>query len=262
MWSENNHALGVVQRFGRRAVVVASMVFNIFISIALVTINKAIFYHHDFHYGTFLTLVHFVVCTIGLRLCVFLGLIQKKSIQYKEVLLLSFMHALFVTLNNLSLQYNSVGFYQVMKAFTIPVVVVIQSFLYQLHFSMRLKASLALTCLGIGMATFTDVNLNAMGFIIAVLGEFAKAGSQVLTGSKHKDLNLNSMQLLYYQAPVSTAFLFILTPIFDDVSSGPNGLAGFDVDMSLVNLIGCSSVLAFLFNLSNYFLIDLTGPLT
>jgi hypothetical protein len=35
-------------------------------------------------------------------------------------------HSRFVVFNNLSLQYNSVGFYQLMKVLTTPVVVLLQ----------------------------------------------------------------------------------------------------------------------------------------
>ena len=44
-----------------------------------------------------------------------------------------------------------------------------------------------------------------------------------LVGSKQKELQANSMQLLYYQAPMSSALLLTVIPYFEPVFS-ENGI--------------------------------------
>jgi len=40
-----------------------------------------------------------------------------------------------------------------------------------------------------------------------------------LVGSKQKDLQANSMQLLYYQAPMSSLMLLVIIPFFEPIFS-------------------------------------------
>eukprot|EP00002_Diphylleia_rotans_P022627 TRINITY_DN4433_c0_g1_i1.p1 TRINITY_DN4433_c0_g1~~TRINITY_DN4433_c0_g1_i1.p1 ORF type:complete len:314 (+),score=68.27 TRINITY_DN4433_c0_g1_i1:44-985(+) len=248
--------------FGFSAAVVGAVLFNIVVSTLLVSVNKSLFYYQGFHYGTGLTLIHFVASALGLRVMAMIGLMNTVYISPRDIMSLSLAHAVFVSLNNLSLQYNSVGFYQVMKAFTIPLVVIIQYLFYNHKFSVQLQLSLAITCLGILFATTHDVQFNILGTVIAILGEVAKATSQVLTGNKHTELKVNSMQLLYHQAPISACYLVFLTVIFDDISVSPDSFQTIEFDHGIVTMIFVSSLLAFAFNLSNYYLIDMVGPLT
>jgi len=66
----------------------------------------------------------------------------------------------FVVFNNLSLQYNSVGFYQLMKVLTTPVVVVLQNFMYGVDLPAQLKLALVPVCLGVALATVNDFSFN------------------------------------------------------------------------------------------------------
>ena len=60
---------------------------------------------------------------------------------------------------NLSLGFNSVGFYQMTKLAIIPCTVGIQTAFYAKRFSGN-QASLAVLLLGVAAATVTDVRLN------------------------------------------------------------------------------------------------------
>lgn len=66
----------------------------------------------------------------------------------------------FVVFNNLSLQYNSVGFYQLMKVLITPVVIILQKCMYGMDLPFTLQLSLAPICLGVGMATVNDLSCN------------------------------------------------------------------------------------------------------
>merc|ERR1719502_876150 len=57
---------------------------------------------------------------------------------------------------NLSLNYNSVGFYQVTKLTIVPVTLVINSVVYAVYTTTKVKLSLAILLAGVAIATVTE----------------------------------------------------------------------------------------------------------
>lgn len=92
---------------------------NVVSSITIVFANKWVFKTFKFTFGTTLTFVHFIVTFLGLVLCARAGMFEVKPLRIRQMLPLCISFCGFVVLNNLSLQYNSVGFYQV--CVTLPV---------------------------------------------------------------------------------------------------------------------------------------------
>lgn len=88
----------------------AWMALNVVSSIGIVATNKWVFTTDKFNFGTVLTIIHFVVTTIGLEILARIGFFEKKSLSIPAVLPLSIAFSGFVVLTNLSLQFNSVGF--------------------------------------------------------------------------------------------------------------------------------------------------------
>jgi solute carrier family 35 protein E3 len=86
---------------------------NITSSIGIVMTNKWVFEKEQFKFGTLLTVIHFLFTFLGLVGCVKARLFVPKKIELKRVMPLCLSFCGFVVLTNLSLQYNSVGFYQV-----------------------------------------------------------------------------------------------------------------------------------------------------
>lgn len=90
------------------------LITNVAAVVGIVTANKLVFSHFKFHFGTLLTVIHFAFTSVCLEAGKMGGLIERKSgVSWWKVLPLSTAFCGFVVLTNLSLQYNSVGFYQV-----------------------------------------------------------------------------------------------------------------------------------------------------
>jgi solute carrier family 35 protein E3 len=89
-----------------------------------------------------------------------LGQYTVKDLHHSDVFPITLSFCSFVVCNNLSLQYNSVGFYQLMKVLTTPVVVVLQNVVYGIDLPWHLKAALAPVCVGVAMATVNDFSFN------------------------------------------------------------------------------------------------------
>ncbi|KAK6292325.1 hypothetical protein J4Q44_G00369090 [Coregonus suidteri] len=79
-------------------------------------------------------------------------------------------------------------------------------------------------------------------------------------GVKQHELQVNSMQLLYYQAPMSSAFLLSLVPFFEPLS-GEGGIFG-PWSFPALAMVMLSGLIAFLVNLSIYWIIGNTSAVT
>ncbi|XP_037551650.1 solute carrier family 35 member E3 isoform X2 [Nematolebias whitei] len=202
--------------------IVAGLLVNLLSSICIVFINKWIYVHYGFPNMT-LTLVHFVVTWLGLYVCQKMDVFSPKRLPLRRIAWLALSFCGFVAFTNLSLQNNSIGTYQLAKAMTTPVIILIQTTYYKKTFSTKIKLTL-------------------------------------WVGAKQHELQVNSMQLLFYQAPLSSAFLLGVIPVFEPLT-GDGGIFGPWSLPALVTVL-FSGVVAFLVNLSIYWIIGNTSAVT
>lgn len=123
------------------AILSLCLVGNLFASICIVFVNKWIYVHYKFPNMT-LTCLHFVVTSLGLQLCSFLNVFNPKSLPIKSMVPLSLSFCGFVVLTNLSLQFNTIGTYQLIKAMTTPCIIVIHTLFYGKTYSLKIKSTL------------------------------------------------------------------------------------------------------------------------
>ena len=116
---------------------VFAVLLNIGISIGLVLVNKWLYVKIGFPSLT-LVLIHFTSTFICLHLCHLYGAFPLKKVPLMKIFPLSLTFCGFVVLTNLSLEYNSVGTYQVAKVTTTPCVMLIQYYLYGQKFSVNI----------------------------------------------------------------------------------------------------------------------------
>ncbi len=114
---------------------------NLISSICIVFVNKWIYVHYQFPNMT-LTCFHFIVTTLGLQMCSFFNLFNPKSLPLKSMVPLSLTFCGFVVFTNLSLQFNTVGTYQLIKALTTPCIIFIHTLFYQKTYSLAIKLTL------------------------------------------------------------------------------------------------------------------------
>lgn len=118
-----------------------AIILNLACSIGIVFLNKTIYLHTHFPNVT-LTLVHFIITSLGIHTCAWLGVFHPKTLVLSKILPLAASFCGFVVLTNLSLQYNTVGTYQVAKAMTTPVIVLIQTYCYQKPTSVAIQLTI------------------------------------------------------------------------------------------------------------------------
>ncbi len=111
---------------------------NLASAIGIVFTNKYIFVSYGFPSMT-LTLVHFFLTSLGLQLCVTLGIFTPARLRLLQVAPLAASFCGFVVFTNLSLQFNTVGTYQLAKSMTTPVILFLQALFFNKPSSLRVR---------------------------------------------------------------------------------------------------------------------------
>ncbi|GMI26488.1 hypothetical protein TeGR_g8017 [Tetraparma gracilis] len=244
--------------FGFDPTTVTLMAFNFVSAVGIVFANKYVFHVYNYNFACFVTSLHFVVTTLGGRICLAFDLYQVKKLNHMDVLPITASFCCFVVFNNLSLQHNSVGFYQLMKVLTTPVVVVLQRVFFDIHVETQLQACLGVICMGVVLATVSDISVNFAGTFWAVMGLVATAFYQLLVSQRQRSLKVNALQLLHYQAPQAAGVVICMTPFLDNTRE----LLAYEYSQGAVVSIAFACFLAFCVNLSTFLVIGHTNPVT
>ncbi|EMD67739.1 hypothetical protein COCSADRAFT_168915 [Bipolaris sorokiniana ND90Pr] len=162
----------------------------------------------------------------------------------------------YVVLGNLSLTFNSIGFYQLSKVMTTPTVVLINFVLFRKYVTRYMLAAILATCIGVSFTINEAAKTQLFGVIIATLAFCSTALYQIWIGKKIEDFAVSPPQLLLNQAPISVCLLIPFVPFFDtlpDLSTVPT-----DILWSVC----ASGIMASMYNLSQFLIIGRTSALT
>lgn len=248
--------------------------FNIVSSVFIVFANKEVFTTQGFPHPVALTCLHSLFTIAGMNMLGNFQVFEAIGVrpdQRRDVMITSASYVGYVCLTQLSLQVNSVGFYQVAKIAVTPLVCVIQWALYSATYSTMMKLSLTMVCLGVALATVADLSVTLLGMGVAFIGSCFTAAYQIFAGTMQKKLGLDSNQLVYNVAPYSFAFLLALIPIFENVgfygdemrSEGdPETILGYRPTPAALFMIFLSSILGVCVTLSTFLFIHATNPVT
>lgn len=237
-----------------------AIVLNISASISIVLLNKWIYTAYGFP-NVSLTCLHFIVTTVGLFVCQRLNIFQPKSVPVQKMIPLAMTFCGFVVFTNLSLESNTVGTYQLIKMLTTPCIMVIQTLYYNKTFSNSIRLTVIPIALGVSLYSYYDVKFNLLGIFYASIGVLVTSLYQVWVGEKQHELQLNSMQLLYYQAPLSACMLMLVIPFIEAPVYSIHGAMGH-WDIHVLGAVFASGVIAFFVNLSIFWIIGNTSPMT
>ena len=214
---------------------------------------------------------------LGMRIFARIGFFERVSISKLKLAPLSMAYIGYVVLGNMSIQYNSIGFYQISKILCTPAVMILERFVYSKTTDFKTKASVAIMCLGITLATVTDATVQAFGIIVAFVSVICSSAYSVLVGVKQKELEVGSMQMLHEHSPIAACLLMIvlpfMEPIFPSRSDTYDSPAVHESEsvvswiqnkatISAVFIIILSSIMGLLLNWSMFLMISSTSPLT
>jgi len=228
---------------------------NILSAVGVVLLNKRIFSHFQYRYGIVLTFYHFSLTALGLRLLAWMNFFEQRAVPLQQILPLSLSFCLYVVLTNISLQYNSGTFYQIL---VVPMVATLQYLVHGTRTNTALLPSMLFMLLGVGLATLSETKASWIGVCVALCSILATAIYQILVNSRQKQLTVSAIQLLYHQAPTSAAILLCIAPIMYDIGD----VIYFPYTDSLILTIVSSALCAFFLNLSTYLVLNESSVLT
>jgi solute carrier family 35 protein E3 len=147
-----------------------------------------------------------------------------RRVAIKEIIPLAVAMSMNVILPNLSLAFSTVTFYQVARILLTPTVALMNFVLYRATLPRNAIYALVPACAGVGIVSYYDSlptddenvkTTSGLGVLFAFTGIFASSLYTVWIASYHKKLQMNSMQLLFNQAPVSAFLLLYVIPFVD-----------------------------------------------
>lgn len=248
---------------------------NIASASGIVFANKLVMSNYGFGFTCTLTWIHTLFTLVGMRLFLMAGMFSHKSLRARQVAPLAFAYVGYIVLCNLSLKVNTVGFYQVMKIAVAPTVMLLDLIFFGNVPAPKVVASVVLVCLGIGIATVTDSKLisNLSGLFVGLAATLVTALYQMWAGSKQKELQASSMQLLHQYTPQAAIILGCLIPLMEPVgwASLTGSAAAADAGKTIfsyhytpaaVAAIVVSALLGLLVSLSTFLVIGCTSSLT
>ena len=114
-----------------------------------------------------------------------------------------------------------------------PTVIVLDLLLFRIIPPVRVVLAVLVVCAGIGIATVTDDKIisNLYGLAVGFAATVVTALYQTWAGSKQKQLQASSTQLLHQYTPQAAVLLGLLIPLMEPVgklgSSDPNTILGY-----------------------------------
>lgn len=230
-------------------------------SVSIVVCNKFLITNLGFTFATTLTCGHLAATAMFLHCARYLKWFEYKTLELKPLLIFSVLNGASIGFLNLSLGFNSVGFYQMTKLGIIPFTVILQSIFYNKRFSNPVKATLGVLLLGVGVATVTDLQLNFVGSILSCFAVVTTCVSQIWTNTMQKKHNIGSTQLLYLSAPYQSLTLFVIGPPLDNMLTGMT-ILDFDYNNTVIFFILLSCLIAILVNFSTFMVIGKCDAVT
>ncbi|XP_059631535.1 UDP-rhamnose/UDP-galactose transporter 6-like isoform X2 [Cornus florida] len=180
-----------------------------------------------------------------------LGYIQASHLPFPELLKFVLFANFSIVGMNVSLMWNSVGFYQIAKLSMIPVSCFLEVVLDKIRYSRDTKLSIAVVLLGVAVCTVTDVSVNGRGFIAAFIAVWSTSMQQYYVSFLQRKYSLSSFNLLGHTAPAQAASLLLIGPFLDYWLMNKR-VDTFDYHIASVMLIVLSCTIAVGTNLSQF----------
>ncbi|KAJ6745116.1 SOLUTE CARRIER FAMILY 35 [Salix purpurea] len=240
---------------------VGALSLSVVSSVSIVICNKALISTLGFTFATTLTSWHLLVTFCSLHVALWMKLFEHKPFDARAVMGFGILNGISIGLLNLSLGFNSVGFYQMTKLAIIPCTVLLETLFFRKQFSRSIQLSLTILLMGVGIATVTDLQLNVLGSVLSLLAVLTTCVAQIMTNTIQKKFKVSSTQLLYQSCPYQALTLFIVGPFLDGLLTNKNVFA-FKYTPLVLFFIVLSCLISVSVNFSTFLVIGKTSPVT
>eukprot|EP00908_Phaeocystis_cordata_P011514 Transcript_22422.p1 GENE.Transcript_22422~~Transcript_22422.p1 ORF type:complete len:343 (-),score=123.98 Transcript_22422:830-1858(-) len=228
----------------------SALSFNFLSSLGVVFANKAVFKTAHFTYPTTLTALHYAANYVIVLALLARGGFEAHTVAADERTLVVLTTAVWAGhngLSNLSLQKNSVGLYQIFKIAVTPLICAIEFGCYGKRQTGLRACALAGACLGVALATVSDVQYTAFGAAAAMASACMSAVLKVLQTHLLQRRGWTSLQLMHRTWLPQLLLLVLCVPATD----GLNELSRYELTLGRAAALGLSVGCSFLLNLSS-----------
>ncbi|XP_039132126.1 UDP-xylose transporter 3-like [Dioscorea cayenensis subsp. rotundata] len=240
---------------------VGALSLSVVSSVSIVICNKALISTLGFTFATTLTSWHLLVTFCSLHVALWMKLFEHKPFDPRAVMGFGILNGISIGLLNLSLGFNSVGFYQMTKLAIIPCTVLLETLFFRKKFSRTIQLALSILLFGVGVATVTDLQLNVLGSVLSLLAVMTTCIAQIMTNTIQKRFKISSTQLLYQSSPYQALTLFITGPFLDGLLTNLN-VFSFKYTPQVLVFILLSCLISVSVNFSTFLVIGKTSPIT
>lgn len=273
------------------------IVLNVLSTTGVITSNKLLMGRERFPFIITGLCLNFCTTFMVLESSVRFGLFKPKGMPPRDRWLVAASAVLTILFNNASVEANSVGTYQISKLLIVPCIMVLERVRgIPRTYTPLMYLSLLLIAVGVGLTTVTDVELTWRGVAVASCSTVLTAHYQIWQGSKQHEHSLTSQQITHtVQVPqialalpaallldvampsVKKPLLLPVLGLLDRVDAGSGsvsalGAAAADGQLRILSGPGgapelvlnlfANNALAVAINLTSYFLISATSPVT
>ncbi|KAK8194213.1 hypothetical protein M8818_007401 [Zalaria obscura] len=240
---------------------------NIVSTTAIVYVNKSVFSGPFSRCQSSFVAFHFAItgATLYLLSRPRLSFFRAQAVSPRTMLPLAAVMSANVLLMNLSLAFSTIILYQIVRVLLSPLTAAINFLLYGARTSASAFVALLLACVGVGVTSYfeskpkadaSEKQTTAMGAGFAFAAVASSAVYTVWVGQYHKRLQLSSPQLLLNMTPLGTlllggaSFFTDSFPVWGEVTRSQWGF------------VVLSGLLACIVNVSQFFIIDIVGPVS
>lgn len=224
--------------------------------------NKVLLTTWGFRFPCLLTTWHCVLATVLTQIMArttnLLPGVEKSTITIKifltKILPMAVFFAYGLVAGNMAYTYISLAYIQMIKAFT-PVPLVLLSFMSGLEKpSLIVFGIVLIVSAGVTLSSVGELRFSAIGFSLQLSAVLGDCFRMILMNLLLKDLNLDSLSLLYYTAPPSAVLIFISFLFFEAssiswmiftpslcVTLALNGLLAFSLNVAVIYLVSNTS---------------------
>ncbi|KAE9602448.1 putative sugar phosphate transporter domain-containing protein [Lupinus albus] len=239
----------------------AALFFNFLVAVGIIFMNKMVLQTVKFKFPILLSLIHYVVSWFLMAILNMFSLLpassSSKTTHLSALFSLGFVMSLSTGLANVSLKYNSIGFYQMAKIAVTPSIVMAEFILYRKKVSWTKALALTVVSIGVAVATVTDLQFHLFGACVASAWIVPSAVNKILWSRLQQQEHWTALALMWKTTPITLIFLAAMIPWLD-----PPGVFSFDWNLSNMFVILSSAILGFLLQWSGALALGATSPLS
>ncbi|XP_022754030.1 nucleotide-sugar uncharacterized transporter 1-like [Durio zibethinus] len=239
---------------------VAALTFNFVVAVGIIFMNKWVLKNVGFQFPVFLTFIHYAVSWALMAILNSFSLLPasppSKSTPF-SLFSLGIVMSLSTGLANVSLKYNSVGFYQMAKIAVTPSIVLAEFIWYKKRATFSKVIALTVVSIGVAIATVTDLQFSLFGACVALAWIIPSAVNKILWSNMQQQENWTALSLMWKTTPITLLFLVSMIPFLD-----PPGVLAFHWSFNNTSAILISAFLGFLLQWSGALALGATSAIS